>query len=221
MFFQACKLSLATTILMLAGMAYGDIISYQQTIADTYADGTGINITIPLQKFDTTLGTLTGVELKQVTNIKPELWVMNFSTVAQSFTNGSINAKVVFTGPDSTPNTASATYSGVSGIANPPQYSISIFPGSTQQVTQTADVPAGNFSLYEGVGTSTANFTVASNCVDVSITGGPVGVSGSETAGGVFSVAYTFTPAPEPSTIIGFLSLGAMALVIGLCRRFK
>lgn len=220
MFSRTCKLLLVTMVVMLTGVAYGDQITYTDTIAPV--DGASLasqnnQVVFSLEQFDPSLGTLTGVALNQATSILPQIQIINLAGSVQGFDAASINAYLSFTGPDGTSSPVSDYYAiGAGTVPGSGQFFVPTFttysPSGPTVATGTAVVPSSNFAFYQGGGT--IDFTLTFDPDDYSITNptsGLVAVGGSAVAGGNFSVSYTFTPVPEPSSMV-LLGIGAVSL---------
>jgi hypothetical protein len=96
------------------GSAFAGTISYTDNVG---AQATSYDQTVQLQKFDTTLGTLTGVTISFSSNVHATLSVYNFHSPAgpQTFTNGSATVPISIVGPDNTTATANAVATIASG----------------------------------------------------------------------------------------------------------
>lgn len=211
--------AMSVAILMAAGFARADTITltYNMTPVEGATLAPSYQYDFSLNKFDTSLGTLTGVELQQVTSIVPEIQIYNITGGTLPFDSASTHAPISFAGPDGTSSLVAADYTiGANTVSS---LETIFSPALPTIVTGSVNVQPANFASYEGTGT--ANFTTTFEANSSSITtgapGGTIFVGGSMIAGGSFAVTYTYTPVPEPSTI-ALLATGLISL-LGYARR--
>jgi len=212
-------LTLGLAVLAMAPRADAAILTFSHTTPTATVPFTD---TFTLSKFDTTLGTLTGVTVTLSTTVTPEVDVFNSTTSAQNFTNGTASIPVTVTGPSSTSATTTTSFLVPTGVANPGN---NPFPGAPVTLSNTTTVAPANFGSFQGVGPGTASFTAAFANGTYSGTSVPgVFFGGSAAAGGTTTITYTFTPvvvgAPEPSSIALVASgLGGFLVVRRVRRR--
>jgi hypothetical protein len=173
----------------LAGTAHAAFVEYSTTIA---AQPVTFSTTFAVQKFDTSLGTLTGITLSLTSSIVGQLDIFNVLSSAQAFTNASAAIPVVVTAmtPDTTTVAATAVANLAAGVVNPGANS---FGGLTASATNSTAVVVSNWAYYIGLGTSTANFTAATPGGTYTGNAAPgVFFGGSGTADGLFKIRYDY-----------------------------
>ena len=169
--------------------------------------------------FDTSLGTLTGVQVNQILNVTAEVDVFNSTSSAKSFTNATASVPVTLTGPNPTFTlTTTGITTPISGIANP---GFNTFPGQTGSTSGSISDP--NLSIY-ALGAPVPQSWTASggNGTFSGTSSNGVFFSGNASAGGSVTLIYTYTPTttssstvPEPTTIFGSI----VALGLGVAMR--
>jgi hypothetical protein len=202
--------------LVIAGPARAAFISYSAHIApQSVPFSTGFSV----QKFDSQLGTLSGVQLTLSTDISARIDVWSNLAAPTSFSNAFATFPVTVTAqsPDTTAVTATVTATLASGLALPrmPGSFINQFTGLSGTATATTTVLPSAWSFYVGLGGGSASFTATAGNGSYGGTS-PFGLffSGAGLAGGDFTVRYDFSPAatvPVPGSL-GLLA-GALALV--------
>jgi len=193
-------------LVAMSASASAATVSYSHTTPTSAAPFTD-NFT--LQKFDTTLGALTGILINFSTATTAEVDVFNSTGVAQNFTNATAVVPLSLTGPAGATVNANATAGPISGVANT---GFNAFTGITGNSSASLTILPGNFAAYSGIGTTTAAFSVVAGTGTFSGTSIPgVFFGGSATAGGSSSITYTYTTGtPEPATmgLLGSALLG-------------
>ena len=177
-----------------------------------------------LQKFDSQLGTLSGVQLTLRSDITARIDVWSNLAAPETFNNAfaSFPVTVSAQSPDNTSVTALATATLASGVAQPsmPGAFINRYEGLTGTATATSVVVPSAWSFYIGLGGGSASFTASAGNGSYGGTS-PFGLffSGSGVADGVFTVRYDYE-APAAVPVPGSLGMlaGALAL-IGLYTR--
>jgi hypothetical protein len=169
-------------------------------------------VTLNLPEFDSNLGALDGATLTLTSTSDGTVSVINFTNVAQAFTNAFAKMTVDVTGPDGTSTSVLPVSTVTAGIANPGPFVISNFNPVGSTVSDS--VNATNLSLYEAAGGGTLDFTVNSSAFGTyggTGTPGAVGFGGSASASGDVMIQYAYTAIPEPSiyaAVVGFAALG-------------
>ena len=199
------------------GRASAGTISYS---ADVAAQPTSFSETVALPKFDTSLGTLTGVTISFTTNVNSIVKVANFTGVTQPFTNAQASIPFSVIGPDASSASGTAvTTVGSGNIAS--GIGPYDFPGLPTTASGQVAVPSSNWSSYQGVGVTFANFDfIGANGTFTGTAANLVFFGGSAVADGHIVITYEYETAavPEPSTFV----LGACGLVaagLGCVRR--
>jgi len=169
--------------------------------------------------FDTSLGTLAGVNVSLTVNVIAEVDIFNSTSSPQSFANATASSSVTLTGSDPTSTlTITATTTPISGIANP---GFNTFPGQTGSTSGSISDP--NLSIY-ALGAPVPQSWTASggNGTFSGTSSNGVFFSGNASAGGSVTLIYTYTPTttssstvPEPTTIFGSI----VALGLGVAMR--
>ena len=222
-------------LIVSSGAAFAGTISYDQIVSP---QSTSFNVDVALQKFDPTLGTLTGVTISFTADIIANIVVSNSLLTQQSFSNATASVPVTVTGPGSSTASGTAVAGPASGTVGPAvQYTIPVVPpfnvtvptqttvsGLTAQTSGSHDVSSADFALYEGSGGSLVHLTFSGNSGTFAGSGvNGVSFGGSATAGGDVKITYTYTASPppavpEPSTF-ALLGLGSLGLAVGAYRR--
>ncbi|AGY60587.1 choice-of-anchor E domain-containing protein [Gloeobacter kilaueensis] len=168
-----------------------------------------VNYSLPINQFDPSLGTLTGIQLTLGGSFDSTLTVQNLSATDQTFQVGQ-SVQISLTGPTpSNPFSTSVTPRDFSG-------SITLAPGQTSgpieltagPTTSVTNINPSLFNLF--IGTGTVSFLGNSNTT-TTFNGGGGNLEFLSTTFADFSVAvtYTFNPVvPEPSLLPGLLLIG-------------
>lgn len=202
-------LFVASLALVGAEKANAGLISYTAQVA---AQPTSFDEIVSLQKFDTSLGTLTGVTLSFTADVNAIVSVANFTGQTHPFTNAQVSIPFSVTGPDSSSASGTAVTSVGSGTI-PPQVGPHDYPGTPTTASGQVDIPSSNWSSYQGVGVTFAEFHfIGSDGTFTGTSSNGVYFGGSAIAGGEVKITYEYqaTTVPEPSS----LALGMTGLVI-------
>jgi hypothetical protein len=192
---------------LVAGSASASFVEYSTNIG---AQAVSFSTTFSVQKFDASLGSLTGITLSLTSSIVGQLDVFNVLSTAQSFTNASAAIPVTVTAmtPDTTTVSANAVATVATGIANP---GANAFPGLTASATGSSSVALSNWAYYIGLGASTASFTATTPGGLYTGTAAPgVFFGGSGTADGLFKIRYDYLPT---TSTVPLPDSGAMLLL--------
>ena len=192
-----------------------------QTLVGTYSD-------FLLGKFDTGLGTLTGVEIK-----------VDFSTLAGSFTVTSQTASTVSVtafdnnlklrqkSSNSLGFTATTLY--IESATTSPNWTSTSVGGNSSEVFTIVggqsytftpqNISSGYFSAYQSVGGVGSVVLQAMNTTSVGVFGGSYGVNSDSTGASTkMTVTYTYDTVPEPGTI-GLLAVAGGVILLAVRRR--
>ena len=217
------KTAVVAAIVALGSMtASASFVEYSSTISPQPVPFTG---GFTVRKFDTALGTLTGVSLSLTSNITAQIDIWSALTAPANFTNASASLPitVVSLAPDSTSLTATATATVATGTALPsmPDGFINSYPGIVGSHTASTTVLPLNWSYYMGLGSGPVSFSTSAGVGTFSGTG-PSGLfySGSGAADGVFKIRYDYNEAVSAVPMraaawllgSGLLSFGGAAL---------
>jgi hypothetical protein len=199
-----------------AGIASASMISFTANVPNETSPFTEM---FALQGFDTTQGTLTGVNIAMTVTGTPSISIFNTTGASQHFTNGSSSTPITVTGPDTTSVTLNESATGISGTVTS-AFGATSFNGTPFVGSSSVNVAAANFASYEGVGTFNETLTATSGMGTYSGTAtNGVFFSGNTTAAEAVTITYTFAPAapgavPEPATmaLLGF-GLAGLGLI--------
>jgi hypothetical protein len=198
-----------------AGAAFSEF-----TTNFSFEDGPSHNVTI--NKFNTALGTLTGVTLYTNVNLTGQVQLINFTSINQSFTNARSTGAFLFTGPGGNViGTATSDTGLINGSAAPPPFTVSKFNGSMTPYSWTTSIGSGSFGLYQGGVGDLATFVAAAGPYQssASFSPGTLGVGGNSLIDGTITIHYDYTAVPIPGAV--WLLGSGLIGIVGLRRRFK
>jgi hypothetical protein len=202
-----------------AGNAQAATISYSGNLFSNVEEATTGSAS--LLKFNSALGTLTGVTLTSQVSGSAVLQVTNNDNdqKTRSFTNGTAKFDFTLTAPEVSV-TSTASTGSISGSVPAPKGTTKDFLGAVSIVDGSYDVLPKD--LFDYIGNGTKTFTATGDLSDGTYTG-----TGSRLSFGGYSllsakaiVTYTYTEAPpaavpEPLTILG------AATAVGFGAAFK
>lgn len=211
-------IALACGLALCASASQAAFVSYNTTISPS---NTPFSTSFTTQLFDSTLGTLTGINLSLTSNVLATLNVFNAGASATPFTNGQVILPITVTAttPDATSVTAAATAFQATGTALAGPGSTTSFSGLGATGSNSVTVAPVNFMNYIGMGGGLATFNASASNGNYSGTG-PQNLffGGSATADGSFTITYTYdtptaVPLPAAAWLLGsgLVSLGAAA----------
>ena len=168
----------------------------------------GENEDLVLNKFDPSLGILTGVTLTLVSKDTIESEVIDLTTQNQAYSGATATLPVTMTALDGLTATATGVAGPFTGTANRPQNSTTV-AGTSQVTTMTsANAAPEDFILYEGAGqTFNVNVLVSDGIYSGSSAGNTVAFYGTGYSCGTVDVSYDYSPVPEPGTLAAGLGL--------------
>ena len=195
-----------------------------QTLPFAGGEGAFANV-LHFTKFDTSLGTLTGVTISMTATGYGTLTVQNTSGNSVSFYNAHADVPVLVEGPDglTISTTLQSGNFGTPGsrVDAPPNVTTS-YNGSSGTLSALGSVLSGNLSLYSGLGGGL--FDVTASPGDASSSGTETGgghgyllFGASETVSGTVKVEFTYTAVPDGGLTAMLLGMGMLAL--GTVRR--
>lgn len=198
--------------------ANASFVEYSSTISPQAVPFSG---GFTVQKFDTALGTLTGVTLSLTSNINAQIDIWSNLAAPATFTNASASLPITVASlaPDSTSLTATAIATVPSGSALPsmPGGFINTYSGIVGTHTASTAVLPLNWTYYMGLGLGSVSFSASAGAGTFSGTG-PSGLfySGSGVADGLFKIRYDYNEAVSavPLPAAAWL-LGSGLLAIG------
>jgi hypothetical protein len=221
------RLILATGVASLVAMmigipngAYANTVSFTESWSNS---GPSLDDTIGLQKFNTALGTLTGVELILSGAANLGVDVFNFSGGAWTGTGTDCCGSIVLTGLGADTTSVALNATGTMTVAGAgPAFSTQYFAGpNPTSLTASVNALASELALYEGAGnflaTLDVNATSSTWTPGVGVTFGGGGASGS----GTVAVEYTYSPLATPLPAAFPLFASGFGLMGFLARRRK
>ncbi|HEY0983629.1 choice-of-anchor E domain-containing protein [Schlesneria sp. T3-172] len=206
---------MAVVAVLQNGQADAGIVSYSATVSP---QPTSFEEMVSLQKFDSSLGTLTGVTVSFSADVNVVVSVANFTGKSQGFTNAQAAVPFSVIAPDgsSVSGTATAFFGSGTVASGIGPYN---FPGTPTHTTGQYTVASSNWSDFIGTGVAYADFKfVGSEGTFNGTAANGVYFGGNAIASGEITITYEYTSVPEPSTF----ALGATGLAaagFGFARR--
>jgi hypothetical protein len=221
------RLILATGVASLVAMtlgvphgAYASTVSFSENWSNA---GPSLDDTISLQKFNTALGTLTGVELILSGAADLGLNILNVSGGAWTGTGTDCCASIILTGLGADTTSVALNATGTMTVSGTgPAFSTQYFTGpNPTSLAASVNALASELALYEGAGNFLATLDVNATSITwtpgVGETFGGGGASGS----GTVTVEYTFTPLATPLPAALPLLASGLGMMGFLARRRK
>jgi hypothetical protein len=178
------------------------------------ATGTGENLSI--DKFDPSLGVLTGVNITLYSYDTASAEVYNFAGIRASYAGATATVPITVTALGGTASTASATAGLFAGVSTGRGM---IVAGSSPVIAlrSASQVDAGDFGFYEGVGVVPFTVSVESTAGSYSgSSGAMLFFGGNGFSRGTVEIDYTYTATPEPGTMAAISYCG-----LGFARRLR
>ncbi|MGD0886691.1 MAG: choice-of-anchor E domain-containing protein [Thermodesulfovibrionales bacterium] len=209
---------LTASLVVCTSVAHADLSSDTQSFS---FNGSTTPYSLSLNSFNIALGTLTDISLTLVTNITPQVQLINFTSSSQNFTNAESTTPFTLTGPGSTVVNATASTGLINGTAVAPQYNISTFSGPTVQQTQTIDIASAIWNQYEGTGSLAFQAAIGPFTSSASFTPGTLAVGGNGSVNGDVTIDYTYTAVPTPIPAAVYLFGSGLLGLVGIRRKLN
>ena len=171
---------------------------------------------LAFKEFDPSLGNLTDIQLKLVSNDEVESLVYNFSKRSGSFTEATATLPVTVTAPGGLSTTMTLVAGPASGSV--PAGSLVVAAIKTGAITSETHVQPSDFSLYTGTGLHSFDISVMQGVGTYSGSSGALlYFGGNASSYGTFELTYTYSAVPEPGNVCA----GLVALSLGLISVFR
>lgn len=226
---KGIRLAFALTVasvLSAAASTQAASVSYNSA---TFSGMSPYTVPLAIQKFDTSLGTLTGVSITVSSKTTANIVVINYGATNQVFTDATASIPVTVSTlvGSSTSSSLTATSTLASGIAlaapgQPGGFNVFTgVAGSWVTSSPAAVIAPGDFANYSGVGFGTVNVSVSSGVGTFSGSGSSVAFGGSAVVDSYVTVTYEYTPVlvPEPTSSAMFGIGIVLAVGLGWGRR--
>jgi hypothetical protein len=216
-FRQMCLVVFGLALPALAQPASAGLVTQTDNYSSPLAS---FSAPLTFTKFNTQLGTLTGISITLNLTGTVTSQVHSTSSQAQTFTGASSTSTVTATGPDLTVISASLLTTPATGTIGANSTMTIGTDGGT--VGSSSTLASYNFSPYESIGAG--NFVI--NAVGHMTNGGStnssnVSIFGNSTVGGSLTLSYTYTPAVPAPASLGMVILGLGCLAGGCWIRCK
>lgn len=174
--------------------------------------GIGDSQILSLDKFDASLGTLTGATLRLWFHANVESQVLNFSQLAQQYSAATASVPIGVTALGGLSFSATPTAGPFSGTVPGPKFNVVSAGSAAVFSSSTAGVASSDLILYQGFGSQPLDVTVAlSPGIYSGVSLGPVFFGGEGSAYGTVEIEYNYSPVPEPETLLSGLVLTGFA----------
>jgi hypothetical protein len=220
------KFTILTAALAVAGLVPS--VSAGGAISQTLAFGgaspgtvTPFSDTLSFNKFNGTLGTLTGVTIELSSVTYGTVQVVNWSGNSEGFTSAYAQIPISVSAFSHNFVTTTAQATVASGTVPGPKYNEVDFAGTPGSDAQSVPITSGYWSQLTGSGTGTFDVSVASSLGNFSgsATPGHLLFGGIASAYGTVEIDYTYTPVPEPASMAMVAGLGLLG--VGVYRRLR
>jgi hypothetical protein len=213
-------------VVSIPSWASADTVFYNGAVTPTTL---GQTLETGLQEFDSSLGTLTGVDITLALYVAPFAEIFSLVESGETFdTDESVSYAY-----DSSSNTIDLTRGSDSWTLTTPTVSTGIISGEGQAIPAlpgTLKLPGSDSALLnwsssggnlgEYIGTGTLSFgTTGTGQFGSTGLSFPVFVGGGADLTGTASVTYTYTAVPTPSAIAGLAGMGIVGLFAVAWRR--
>ena len=211
-------------ILWQAGVS-SSLAAIQTFSADFGSSGSPLGIggsqILSLEKFNPSLGTLTGATLSLLSHATVESQVLNFSQLAQQYSAAMATVPVGVTALGGLTFSSTPTAGPFSGTVPGPKFNVVVAGSASVFSLSTATVAVPDLILYQGSGGQSFDVLVGlASGIYSGVSLGPVFFGGDGTAYGTVAIEYTYSPVPEPGTLLSALVLASCS-VLGFMRKRK
>jgi hypothetical protein len=191
-------------------------ISYSDPIPSSSSPTAG---TFTLPEFNPAMGTLTGVEIDFDVHYQAIIQVYNVSGSPQSVGAYSSTPLDMTTPSGLQSDMFTAVYgTSLSPISETVGLGVNTYNGPITETTVPFTESAPNLGLYVGLGTNNYSLSYEPSTSGGSPSGGVIFYGGGASSYGTATVNFTYTPVPEPTSVVLF-GLGTMGLIWAAIRR--
>jgi len=213
------KIIVLGTVLV-AGYAAKNASADMVTYTDTFGpQTTPFSDLLTFDKFNTSFGTLTGIQITLDTTEVADVAVYNILGTSLGFTGATASIPITASALSGVTTSVSGTAGPISGTAAP---GLNSYMGVTASQTGTTAVPSADFGSYEGSGFGTFLLTV-NGAQGVYSGSGPFGLffGGSAVANGDVKVTYDYTPSAVPDSAVTLSLVGGIFGMIAVSRKLR
>lgn len=170
----------------------------------------GDSLVLSLNKFDSSLGTLTGATLRLSSHANVESQVLNFSRLAQQYSAATATVPISVTALGGLTFSTTPTAGPFSGTVPGPQFTVVSAGSAAVFSVNTANVALPDLILYQGLGTQSLDVSVGlASGIYSGVSLGPVFFGGQGSAYGTVEIEYTYSAVPESETLLSGVFLTA------------